>query len=211
MRYQFLVDTYQTEIIKILSVWSMFDDSDLGRRPRADDPRGRSVLEQMVHQSVSEDLWFKAMLGIRVTENPLPAEETRIAFIETYARNSGLRLAALSGKSEEWWEGETEFFDVRRTRLWVMTRRLTHTAHHRGQQTALLRMLKHDLHSTYGPTADTGGLMANHAPTIYAYPNTSVLMEEERGTRRKMPLPGPGLSASTERPEKPSGERPEKR
>jgi hypothetical protein len=36
------------------------------------------------------------MLGIRVTENPLPAEETRIAFIETYARNSGLRLAALS-------------------------------------------------------------------------------------------------------------------
>jgi hypothetical protein len=41
----------------------------------------------------------------------------------------------------------------------VMTRRLTHTSHHRGQQMAMLRMLGRTLHSTYGPTADTGGLM----------------------------------------------------
>jgi uncharacterized damage-inducible protein DinB len=202
MRYQFLVDTYSTEIIKVLSVWSMFDDADLRRRPRSDDPRGRSVLEHMVHQSVSEDVWFKTMLGIQVTENPLPAEETRVAFIEAYARNSGFRLNAISQKNEEWWEGETAFFDVRRTRLWVMTRRLTHTAHHRGQQAALLRMLKHDLHSTYGPTADTGGLMANHAPTIYAYPNESVLLEEEEHARRKTHLPGPGSNPPTERPER---------
>lgn len=82
-----------------------------------------------------------------------------------------------------------------------MTRRLTHTAHHRGQQTTLLRMLKHDLHSTYGPTADTGGLMMQHAPTIYAYPNENVLLEEEEHARRKAPLPGPGSRPSTERPE----------
>jgi DinB family len=50
-----------------------------------------------------------------------------------------------------------------------MTRRMTHTAQHRGQLLAMLRQLGHDLHSTYGPTADTGGLMQNHAPTIYAY------------------------------------------
>jgi hypothetical protein len=37
-----------------------------------------------------------------------------------------------------------------------MLRRLTHTAHHRGQQMAMLRMLGRDLHSNYGPTADTG-------------------------------------------------------
>jgi len=202
MRYRFLVETYETEIIKVLSVWSMFDDADLRGRPRSDDPRGRSLLEHMVHQSVSEDLWFKTMLGIQVTENPLPAEETRLAFLRAYARNSRLRLTALSTKDEAWWEGEARFFDVRRTRLWIMTRRLTHTAHHRGQQTALLRMLKHDLHSTYGPTADTGGLMLNHAPTIYAYPDESVLLEEEERARRKAPLPGRGLHPVTERPEK---------
>ena len=26
MRYQFLIDTYETERLKVLSVWSMFDD-----------------------------------------------------------------------------------------------------------------------------------------------------------------------------------------
>ena len=202
MRYGFLVDTYETEIIKVLGVWSMFDDADLRQRPRSDDNRGRNLLEHMVHQSVSEDIWFKTMLGIAVTENPLPAHETRLGFMQAYARNSRLRLAAISANSEAWWEGETAFFDVRRTRLWIMTRRLTHTAHHRGQQTALLRMLKHDLHSTYGPTADTGGLMMNHAPTIYPYPNESDLLEEEERTRRKAALPGPGARASTERPEK---------
>jgi uncharacterized damage-inducible protein DinB len=202
MRYQFLLDTYDTEIIKILSVWSMFDDMDLRQRPRSDDRRGRNLLEHMVHQSASEDIWFKTMLGIAVTENPLPTLETRLGFIEAYARNSQLRLAAISKKAEEWWEGETAFFDVPRTRLWIMTRRLMHTAHHRGQQTALLRMLKHDLHSTYGPTADTGGLMINRAPTIYAYPNESVLLDQEGQSRQKATLPGPGSHPSTERPEK---------
>ena len=76
------------------------------------DPRGRNLLEHMVHQSASEDIWFKTMLGIAVTENPLPTLETRLGFIEAYARNSRLRLAAISKKAEEWWEGETAFFDV---------------------------------------------------------------------------------------------------
>jgi DinB family len=43
-----------------------------------------------------------------------------------------------------------------------MTRRMTHTAHHRGQQLALLRMLGREEYSNYGPTADTGGLKQNH-------------------------------------------------
>jgi uncharacterized damage-inducible protein DinB len=38
-----------------------------------------------------------------------------------------------------------------------MTRRLTHTSHHRGQQMAMLRMFARDVHSNYGPTADPGG------------------------------------------------------
>ena len=160
MRFDFLVETYETERV---SVWSEFREEDLPVRPRADDRRGRSVREQMVHQCVSEDLWFRTILGIDVSAPPLPQQETRLEFIKRYAEDSGKRLEALRGKQGHWFEGETKFFDVSRSRAWVLTRRLTHTSHHRGQQMAMLRMLGRDLHSNYGPTADTGGLMQNHA------------------------------------------------
>lgn len=201
MKYDFLVETYETERVKVVSVWSEFRDEDLHVRPCKDDPRGRSVHEQMVHQCVSEDLWFRTMLGIDVGAPPLPKPETRLEFIKRYAEDSGKRLAALKGKSEPWWEEETVFFDVRRSRAWVMTRRLTHTAHHRGQQMAMLRMLGRDLHSNYGPTADTGGLMQNHAPTIYAYSSLDSLLEGETMGGAKAALPGSGGKPVTERPE----------
>src|SRR4051794_34157745 len=41
---------------------------------------------------------------------------------------------ALRGSDETWWERQTTFFDVLRSRAWVMTRRIAHTAHDRGQQ-----------------------------------------------------------------------------
>ena len=74
MRYAFLVETYETERMKVVSVWSEFRDADMEFRPNAADPRGRSVHEQMVHQCVSEDLWLRTMLGIDVGEPPLPAQ-----------------------------------------------------------------------------------------------------------------------------------------
>ena len=200
MRYEFLVETYATERIKVLSVWSEFRDADLPLRPKQDDPRGRSVHEQMVHQCVSEDLWLRTMLGIDVGAPPLPKPETRLEFIKRYAEDSGKRLAVLQGKDEAWWEGNATFFDVQRTRAWVMTRRLTHTSHHRGQLMAMLRMLGRDLHSNYGPTADTGGLMQNHAPTIYAYGSISALLEGEAAGGTKTKLPGAGGKPVTERP-----------
>jgi hypothetical protein len=61
-------------------------------------------------------------------------------------------------------------------------------------------MVNHDLHSTYGPSADTGGLMANKAPVVYAYPDVDTLLEEESGNRKKTALPGPGDKPPTERP-----------
>jgi len=200
MKYQFLVETYETERIKVISAWSEFKDEELSIRPRQGDPRGRSAQEQMVHQCVSEDIWFRTMLGIDVGAPPLPKPETRLEFMKRYAEDSGKRLAALREKSEAWWEEEVAFFDVRRSRAWVMTRRMTHTAHHRGQQFAMLRMLGHDLHSNYGPTADTGGLMQNHAPTIYAYPNLEALFKGETTGGAKTRLPGPGDKPVTERP-----------
>ncbi len=200
MRYDFLVETYATERIKVVSVWSEFHDEDLPVRPNAKDPRGRSVHEQMVHQCVSENLWFKNMLGIDVNAPPLPSPETRLGFMQRYAEDSGKRLAELKGKDDAWFEGETMFFDVKRSRAWVMMRRIAHTAHHRGQQMAMLRMLGRDLHSNYGPTADTGGLMQNHAPTIYAYPALDALLQAETSGGKKTPLPGGGGTPVTERP-----------
>ncbi len=65
---------------------------------------------------------------------------------------------------------------------------------------AMLRMLKRDLHSNYGPTSDTGGLMQNNAPVIYAYPDLEALLEGEDAGGRKTQLPGPGDEPPTERP-----------
>ncbi len=202
MRYDFLVETYETERVKVVSVWSEFRDEDLAVRPRARDPRGRSVLEQMVHQCVSENLWFVNMLGVDVNAPPLPATERRFEFMKRYAEDSGKRLAALRTKDDSWWEAETKFFDVQRSRAWVMVRRIAHTAHHRGQQMAMLRMLGREVHSNYGPTADTGGLMQNHAPTIYSYPSLQDLLEGESAGGAKTRLPGAGGKTVTERPDK---------
>src|ERR1700751_1010632 len=110
MTYAFLVETYASERIKVLSVWSEFKDEDLPVRPRSNDPRGRSVHEQMVHQCVSEDLWFRTMLGIDVDAPPLPKRETRLQFMRQYAEDSGKRLAELEPKDEAWWEEATKFF-----------------------------------------------------------------------------------------------------
>ena len=201
MTYDFLVDTYATERVKVVSAWSEFTDADLAVRPRRDDARGRSVHEHMVHQCVSEDAWFRNMLGIDVGAPPLPQQETRLEFIRRYAEDSGRRLVALRATKEPWWEERVSFFDVTRSRAWILTRRIAHTSHHRGQLIAMLRMLGHDVHSNYGPTADTGGLMQHHAPTIYAYPSLPALLDGEAAGGAKAVLPGAHGQPVTERPD----------
>jgi hypothetical protein len=104
--YQFLVDTYETESIKVVSVWSEFRDEELEVRPRGGDPRGRSV--------------------------------------------------------------------------------------------------RHRVYSNYGPTAaDTGELMQDHAPTIYAYPTLDALFNGEAGGGAKAVLPEASGKPLTERPAAP--------
>jgi len=157
VRYQFLVDTYATERLKVLSVWGMFRDEDLPIRPHPTDRRGRSFLEQMQHQCLSENAWFCNMLEIDVGAPPLPPAESRLGFVLQYSDDSAKRLEVLRSKTDDaWWEQEVAFFDVQRSRAWIMVRRIAHTSHHRGQQMAMLRMLGRDVFSNYGPTADTG-------------------------------------------------------
>lgn len=201
MRYQYLIDTFKTEIEKTLSVWAMFEDEDLHVRPHPTDKRGHNLLEHMIHKSMGENNAFASMLGIKVTDNPLPAEETREAFIRCYAENAARRVAALAAQGEDWWEEVTDFFEVKRSRAWIVTRLIAHFAHHRGQLTCLLRMLNRDLHSTYGPTADTGGLPKNKAKVVYAYPDIETLIAQEQAERRKATLPGAGDQPVTERPD----------
>jgi uncharacterized damage-inducible protein DinB len=200
MRYGFLVDTYASERLKTLNVWSMFSDADLNARPHPRLDRDRTPGEHMVHQCMSEDKWFTTMFGIDVGAPPLPARETRLDFIRRYAEDSEKRLSVLRTKDEPWWEAEVPFFDTVHTRAWIMVRRVAHTAHHRAEQTTLLRLLGHPVHSVYGPAIDTGGLPVNHAATIYAYPDVATLIEGESHGGAKAPLPGPGPHPSTERP-----------
>jgi uncharacterized damage-inducible protein DinB len=195
-RYDFLVDTYETERLKTLSIWSLFADRDLTFRP---EPRARTPHEHMVHQCVGEDLWMRTMLGIDLGEPALPPGETRLGFLRRYAEASAKRLEELRRKPEAWFEETTRFFDVERPRAWVLTRRVAHTAHHRGQLTVYLRLLGHDLYSTYGPTADTGGLFQNQAQVIYRYESVDDLLEAEAGGGRRPRLPGPGPQSPTER------------
>lgn len=171
MTYDFLVDTYETERLKVLG-----------------------VLEQMVHQCVSEDLWFHKVVGIDVDAPPLSDEETRHEFIRRYAIDSARRLFELRNMEPGWWEQMVEFFDIERSRAWAMVRRIAHTSHHRGQQMAMLRMLGRDVHGNYGPTGD---LMQNGAPVIYAYDTLDDLLDPSIAEN---PLPGSDDHPSTERP-----------
>jgi uncharacterized damage-inducible protein DinB len=197
-RYSFLVETYATERQKILGVWAMFRDGEMPWRPHE---HARSVHEQMVHQCVSEDYWMKNFLGIDLGEPPLPAAETRLDFMKKYASSSALRLDKLQAMGETWFEEDARFFDVTRTRAWILVRRVAHSAHHRGQLTTYLRVLGHSLYSTYGPTADTGGLFQNNARVIYQYADVDTLLRSEAtGGGIRPPLPGPGEKSPTERP-----------
>lgn len=201
MEYDFLVDTYNIERLKILNVWSMFKDEDLSVRVDALSHRDRNPLEHMIHQFLSEDKWFVNMFGIDVNMMPLPEEETRLAFIKHYAEVSGRRLTALKEKDKKWWEQEVAFFDLSKSRAWILVRRVAHTAHHRAEQSTILRILGRKVHSIYGPSIDTGGLPDNGALTVYAYPDVESLIEGEEQGGKKTELPGPGDKPSTERPD----------
>jgi uncharacterized damage-inducible protein DinB len=151
--YAFLTATYETETLKIVGLWSAFPDSAMDFRPA---PKSRSVIEQMEHQVQSEGRWMAAMLGID-TGDPNPAEKSKRSYIEKYRGDATRRLEILRTKGEEWWREPANFFDVARSRAWVVTRRINHSTHHRGQLVVYLRVLGLPVPSVYGPTADTGG------------------------------------------------------
>ena len=77
---------------------------------------------------------------------------------------------------------------------------MTHSAHHRGQLTTYLRLWGRDLYSTYGPTADTGGLPKDGGRVVYRYGSVDELLEQEATGGGGKRLPGVGAAPPTERP-----------
>lgn len=151
--YGFLLDAYETEVLKTTGIWLAFPDDSLGFRPS---PKSRTVLEQMEHQVRSESRWMATMLDIDIG-NPDPAEKTVRGYIEHYRNDAARRLEALRSRPDGWWRETAEFFDVPRSRAWIFLRRLNHSTHHRGQLVVYLRILGLRVPSVYGHTADTGG------------------------------------------------------
>lgn len=150
--YSFLLDTYETEILKTLGIWDAFPESAMNFRPAQ---KSRTVLKQIDHQIQSEGGWMVKMLGIDIGDFQ-PSEKSKRACIEKYRGDAARRLVILRLKPETWWREEANFFDVQRSRAWIFTRRLNHSTHHRGQLIVYLRLLGAKVPSVYGPTADTG-------------------------------------------------------
>lgn len=150
---QHALDNYQSETNKTSSVWSGFSDTDLHWRPAA---KSMTVLEVMKHHILSERRFFEAFLGS--PEPPatevLPEVESVAVYRARMLELAAPRLPYLAVQTEPWWLEQVKFFDVERERVWILSRRILHSAHHRTQLTVYLRLLGQAVPSVYGPTAD---------------------------------------------------------
>ena len=151
--FQHLLKTYASEINKLNSVWHEFAEDDLSFKPH---PRSTTVEEIMQHELLSQRRFFGEFLGLpEVPANEvLPQNHTPSAFAARMVELSRARLDFLAKQDEDWWLTVVPFFDVERERIWILWRRILHTAHHRAQLGIYLRMLNKKVPSIYGPTAD---------------------------------------------------------
>ena len=164
---QHLVDTYASETNKVISVWREFSANEMSYRPH---PRSSSVEEIMKHQLLSERRFFGEFLGAPepTAAEVLPEAGAPEAYAERLHRLAQPRLNFFAGQSEAWWLESVPFFDVKRERIWIFWRRVLHTAHHRTQLTAYLRLLERPVPATYGPTADVTWKGADPTTTVEA-------------------------------------------
>lgn len=166
---QHVVDTYASETSKTAGVWSELRDDQLEFRPH---PRSSSVRQILVHQILSERRFFAEFVGLAEApvETLLPAGEVPAvgAYVDRMLALARPRLASLAEADEAFWLADVPFFDVRRQRIWVVWRRILHTAHHRAQVGIALRMLEDRVPPTYGPTADVTWSGADPTTTLDA-------------------------------------------
>ncbi|HLJ29238.1 MAG TPA: DinB family protein [Candidatus Angelobacter sp.] len=152
--FQHLLDTYASETSKVITVWRQFSPTDMSFKS-AD--RSSTVLEIMKHQLLSERRFFAEFIGLPGEPEAaalMPQKLTPEAFCRRHEEISKPRLARLAAGDEKWWLEVVPFFDVQRQRIWVVWRRVLHTAHHRTQLSGYLRQLGKPVPPSYGPTAD---------------------------------------------------------
>ena len=165
--FQHAVDTYASEINKVVSVWRGFSDADLGWRPHA---KSSTVLEILKHELLSQRRFYGEFLG---SPEPSPGEvlareQTVEAFVQRLTAMARARLVFLAAQEPQWWLGDAVFFDVTRQRVWIFWRRVLHTAHHRTQLSVYLRLLGKPVPSAYGPTADVSWTGADPTTSVDA-------------------------------------------
>ena len=150
---QHALDTYASEINKTASVFRQFTPADLPFRPH---PRSATVLKIFRHELLSERRFFADFLSSPEPEASLvlPAEQSSDAFAARLEELARPRLTFLARQADDWWLEPHPFFDVIRQRIWILWRRILHSAHHRTQLTVYMRLLDKPVVSTYGPTAD---------------------------------------------------------
>jgi uncharacterized damage-inducible protein DinB len=150
---QHVLDTYASEINKSASVWRAFGDGDLDYRAH---PRSAAVGEIFRHELLSGRRFFGEFLGAAEPDAAavVPPVRAAAAFVSRLEELARPRLAFLAAQDEGWWLGRVPFFDVERERIWIVWRRILHSAHHRTQLTVCLRLLDRPVPPVYGPTAD---------------------------------------------------------
>jgi uncharacterized damage-inducible protein DinB len=165
--FQHVVKTYASEVNKLNSVWHEFTADDLGYKPH---PRASTVGQIMEHELLSERRFFGEFLGLPEVpaQEVLPEQRTPQSFAARMVELSRPRLDFLAKQNEDWWLAVVPFFDVERERIWILWRRVLHTAHHRAQLGVYLRLLNKKVPSIYGPTADVRWEGADPTSTVAA-------------------------------------------
>ena len=146
---QHALETYASEINKVFAVWGNFSESDLDYRPH---PKSAAVRDIIKHELLSQRRFFDEFLGS--PEPPAAEVLNTTAYGQRLVAMARPRLEFLARQDEKWWLGKARFFDVERQRIWILWRRILHTAHHRAQLTVYLRFLDKPVPAVYGPTAD---------------------------------------------------------
>src|SRR4051794_16509738 len=165
--FQHLLDTYASEINKVVSVWRGFDDGVLEYRPH---PKSTTVGGIFTHELLSGRRFFGEFLGLPEPDAAavVPAPLSVDACVARVGELAAARLPRLAAQDSSWWGTPVAFFDVERPRAWVFWRRVLHTAHHRTQLTVYLRVMGRAVPATYGPTADVRWEGADATHTVDA-------------------------------------------
>jgi uncharacterized damage-inducible protein DinB len=164
---QHVLDTYASETNKLASVWRAFSDADLDYRPH---PKSMTVADVLKHELLSARRFFGEFLGVSepAPDAVLPSERTVEAYVLRLGERVRDRLASLADRDEAWWLTRVPFFDVGRERVWIVWRRILHSAHHRTQLTVYLRLLDRPVPPVYGPTADVSWTGADPTRSVEA-------------------------------------------